>query len=194
MDADKLRGILNSDFKLWSEASTAVDEGVVTKTILLPHGIGEFTLVFEGADNAQGRRNAAGIWGKSIRDAVDNAVGEESVSARAAQGAARTSTNDGDDGRRSSTDAHDAAAATILAAEAVSTFGEVTSSYAVACDKLDGYTRRRNEAAKLIKGLDLEIKALQAYMEVMNAQEVQDKENRTPSGEVSSEAFPDGES
>jgi hypothetical protein len=175
MNIDQLRAIYQSDFKLWESASTVEEGSVITKTLDLPYGIGEVTLGFEGVKDAAGRRNAAGVWGQAVRDAIDNAVGEESVSARAAQKAARVSTDDGGYGGPSEPRQDDARQEEVPAEEAVPTLGGPSTLSTEPSNRLDELRDFRNQLAKRIKGLDLEIKALQAYVEVMNAQEIPDE-------------------
>jgi len=96
MNAEQLRAILQSDFKLW-EAATSKDESPtsVTKVIDLPYNIGITTVTLEGMDDANKRRSALAGFGDYIRGLVDNAVGEESITARARQKAARDGDRDG---------------------------------------------------------------------------------------------------
>ena len=88
MTPAKLNEILQSDFKLWEASSTTEDGDTLVKSVLLPHGIGQFELSFTGVTNGASRKAAMEVWGATIRDAVDNAVGDEAVTARAAQAAA----------------------------------------------------------------------------------------------------------
>lgn len=182
MNERDLRGILQSDFQLWERSETVEDGGMVTKIISLPHGIGDFRLTFEGINNAQGRLSAVGIWGQSIRDAVNDAVGDEAVSARAAQKAARVGPDDGNYGGLSESDPYDAGAVPVPAQETVSPLSEPATLSTDTSNRIDELRRFRVECAKRIKGLDLEIKALSAYLEVMNAQQ---DTTETPRGEGS---------
>jgi hypothetical protein len=90
----ELREIIQSDFKLWEMSETKVEGTNIVKTITLPHGIGEFSLTFEGVHDAKSRRGAVEYWGAAIRDAVDNVISDEAVEARAAQALARNRERD----------------------------------------------------------------------------------------------------
>lgn len=192
MDARTLRNILNSDFKLWEQAHTAEDGAVITKSLDLPYGIGVLQQSFEGVNNAEGRRNAAVIWGEIVREAVDDAIGEESVSARAAQASSRVSPDDGGDGGPSIPNPYYAGEEALFAEGPVQTLGEATEGSATAGSRLNDLRRQRSEYARRIRGLDLEIKALQAYVEVID--EAKKDAQSAQAGEThGSEAFPDGE-
>ena len=183
MNAEELREIYQSDFKLWERANTEEDGIVITKSLHLPYGIGEFTLGFEGVKDAAGRRNAAGVWGQAVRDAIDDAIGEDSVTARAAQKAPRVSEGDGGHGGLGQPNPYDAGQEEVPEKEAIPSFSGAAAGSTAAGDRLDALRRERDGCAKRIKGLDIEIKALQAYVEVMNAQEVSDEESRGTSSE-----------
>ena len=169
MTIDELRAILQSDFSLWEQSQTLdEDEKGLTKTVMLPYNIGQFTIRFEGINNAETRRGAVAAWGDSIRDAVETAIGEESVSARAAQKAARASYDDGGDGGLGSPDTHDAREEAVVEKEAVQASISPPTLSAEPSDRLNELIGFRNDLTKRIKGLDLEIKALTAYVEVLN--------------------------
>ena len=172
MNDKQLRAILQSDFKLWEQAELKEEGGVVTKTTFLPHGIGKFELAFEGINNAEGRRSAAAIWGQSIRDAVEDAVGDASVTARAAQKAAGIGSDDGEDGGLGSPSTDDAEATEVPETDTVSTFSSTAEVGADTSSRLDELRAERDRLVRNAKRLDLEIKALAAYMEVINASEV----------------------
>lgn len=171
MTPSELNSIIQSDFKLWEKADTVQDGGTITKRLVLPHGIGDFQISFEGVNNAEGRRNAAAVWGDAVRNEVDNKIGDESVTARAAQRAAQA----GEDTSRytgpGEPDKDDAGPEEVSAKDSVQTHGEVATFSTDPSDRYDELVRYRGQLADKIKGLDIEIKALGAYMEVLNAQE-----------------------
>lgn len=194
----ELNQMMQSDNKLWERSSTVEEGGVLTKSIELPHGIGLFTISFEGVKDAAGRRNAAGIWGESIRDAVNDAIGDEAVTARAAQRAATISEDTG--GIISSSGSNTLRPEQVSQEEAVPTLSTIATGGAASSDRLHELLAHRaalegtvEDTLKRIKGLDLEIKALEAYMEVMNAQEVQTGTPEESEEGVISEALPDRE-
>lgn len=85
---EQLNNILHSDMKLWETAATEQKGNTITKSLLLPHGIGEMRVEFTGVDNGLKRRSAVEQWGLMVRDQVKNAIADESVTARAQQAAA----------------------------------------------------------------------------------------------------------
>jgi hypothetical protein len=193
VNQDELRAVIQSDFKLWEQSGTVTEGGTITKVVDLPYGIGHYELIFEGIKNAETRRNAAAIWGQSIRDVVDSAIGDEAVTSRAAQAAARASEDDGQDGRLINGHQNDARSAEVPTETSVPTLSSAPAISSDPSSQLDDIRRRRDEYLRIAKGLDLEIKALAAYVEVMNASKVQEKEDGN--NEVaSSEALPDGQS
>ena len=80
--------IMNSDIKLWEQATTESNGGTITKAVILPFGIGEVRVNFEGVDNGIKRRAAAEQWGAMVRGRIKDAIDDESVTARAQQQAA----------------------------------------------------------------------------------------------------------
>jgi hypothetical protein len=182
MNETELRSILHSDFKLWARADTEEDGSTLTKTIELPYNIGTFTLSFKGINNAEGRRNAAGIWGVSIREAVENAIGEESVTARAAQRAAQVSEDDGTHGGLGQPDPNVPKGEATSLTEAVPALSPLAEISTDPSSRLDELRRARDGHRKAAKALDLEISALTAYMEVMNANTQTDETEEAESG------------
>lgn len=171
MNSQELNEILQSDFKLWELADTAEEDGVVSKTLSLPHGIGEYTLRFEGINSADKRRAAATLWGESIRSAVADAISEESVTARAAQRAAYRVEDD--DRESDSSESSDREPAEVSGAEAVPSSSEdIDSIGADPANRLDALRGAIGHHEKRLRELRLEVKALEAYMEVINAQKV----------------------
>jgi len=180
MTPDSLRSILNSDFKLWESADTVEEGKTVTKTMDLPYGIGEFSLTFEGIGDAGGRRNAAGIWGEAVRNEVENKISDASVTARAAQKAALSGANDGGD--RTSDGGFAGGSEAVSDTKTVSAFSPPSTLAADPDRRLhelrDYFSSLRGESRRV----EREIKALTAYMEVLNAQEDQTEETEGPHG------------
>ena len=169
MSPSELLEIIQSDFKLWENSETEVVGDTIKKTIHLPHGIGEFSISFGGITNATGRRNAAAMWGESIREEVDNAIGDEAVTARAAQRAAYSSEDDGAHGGPSEPNQDVPKGEAILDEEAIQALGKPTTFSTDPSCRLDELRAARDGHKEAASALDLEIKALTAYMEVMNA-------------------------
>ena len=88
LTGEEIHGIMNSDIKLWEQATTEQRGTTITKAVVLPFGIGEMRVSFEGVDNGIKRRAAAEQWGLMVRERVKNAIDDESVTARAQQAAA----------------------------------------------------------------------------------------------------------
>lgn len=89
--------IVNSDFKLWERATDTPTKTGVSKTLVLPWGIGEVTVNVEGVHDAKTRRNAVGMYGEYIRGLVKEATDDEAVTSRAAAKAARAEQADSGD-------------------------------------------------------------------------------------------------
>lgn len=175
MTLTELREIQNSDFKLWEAAKTTEAGGVLTKEVDLPYGIGLFVLNFQGVEDATTRRNAAAMWGQAIRDEIENTIGNDAVTASAAQRTALLGGDDGEDGGPSKPYQDDAEAAEVDEEEAVSTFSTPATFSANPSRRLDELRRARDGHAKAARAIDLEVQALTAYMEVMNANTTTDE-------------------
>jgi len=91
MTEQELQAILQSDMKLWDAAETTEAGNTIVKTLNLPYGIGRKEVTLEGLDNASARRSALESFGNYIRGVIEDKIGEESVTARAIQKAARAS-------------------------------------------------------------------------------------------------------
>ena len=196
----ELNQMVQSDNKLWENAETIdTGNGTLTKTLFLPHGIGQFSLTFEGVHDAAGRRNASGVWGESVRYAVEEAIGDEAVSSRAAQAAALAGT---DTSRILSSDGSNTLRSEpVPSQEAIPTLGEAPTSGATPSDRLHELVAYRatledliTEAHKRLKGLDREVKALEAYKEIMNDSAKYESSATQEDDEITiSEALPDRE-
>ena len=181
MDEKELRAILNSDFKLWNAADTVEEGNVVTKTIELPYGIGPFTLSFEGAADAKGRRNATSIFGQSVRDAVEERISEESITARAAQKAAMASEDSG--GGDSGDGGDTPGSGDVSTQEAVSAFGTATTFDTDPARRLHELRELAAKHSLESKRLLTEAKALEAYLEIIkNAGSTEGKTSQETDG------------
>jgi hypothetical protein len=94
MDVKKLTeedvwAIMQSDIKLWESATTTAKGNDITKRLILPFGIGEVAIEFQGVDNGIKRRSAAEQWGAGIRARIKEAIDDEAVTARAKSAAAQ---------------------------------------------------------------------------------------------------------
>jgi len=170
MNAVELNEILQSDMKLWDIAEkTTNDKGQLIVKTELPHGIGEFVITFEGVTNGLKRRAAAEQWAANIRGAIDEAVGDEAVTARAEQAAARAG---GDAGELSPATGNDRDGSTPIP-DSASVQAHEEHADPVGEDIPSRYARLSGEHAALIarqRVIERELKALTAYMEVINAQ------------------------
>ena len=89
MNEREIMGIMQSDMQLWEQAVTTDEgEGVITKTLDLPWGIGPFNVTLEGMTNAEKRRAAVASFGETIRAAINDKIGDEAITARANQAVA----------------------------------------------------------------------------------------------------------
>lgn len=169
MDAATLRGILQSDMKLWDAAITTEEDGsALTKVLDLPYGIGHTEVRLEGITDGAKRRDAVQSFGNYIRGVVEDAIGEESVTARAAQAAARVSeeTDSGVDGRGQLSGPE---AAQEDGQVTVPAFDVITSGHSDPSHRLADLKRGVIHAKAYIDKATREIAALEAYEEIMNA-------------------------
>ena len=82
--------MMNSDFSLWSKAETKeLGGGKVEKTLTLPWGIGEHSIVMEGMTDAGKRRAAVGAYGDYIRTLIRERTDDEAITSRAKTAAGR---------------------------------------------------------------------------------------------------------
>jgi hypothetical protein len=85
---EEVYAIMNSDIKLWEKSTTEAKGVNITKALILPFGIGEMRVEFQGVDNGLKRRAAAEQWGAMVRQRVKDKIDDESITARAKQQAA----------------------------------------------------------------------------------------------------------
>lgn len=182
MNAVELNEIMQSDMKLWDMASKSQnDKGQLVVKTELPHGIGEYVIAFEGVDNGIGRRGAMEQWAASIRGAVDDAIGEESVTARAQQSAALTG---GEAGELYAIGGPNSGGTTTISDRpTIQTHEEKLDALGKdPATRLDGLQRLCSEYTGHVRSMQQEMKALQAYVEVMN--EFTSDQNRKELGEA----------
>ncbi len=159
--------MMQSDSKLWETAESETKGDKLVKTIYIPWGIGETTVTLEGLDNVNGRRAAFSTYGEYIRGLVDNQISEESITARAEQAAARAS--DSADRQPDTTGPSPQDTEAIFDTETVPSFEINGTLPANPADKLAELKRRCTAAAAYITETHIEINALEAYMEIINA-------------------------
>ena len=85
MNESELNDALNSDMRLW-DAAAKTDDGQDSISLLLdlPYGIGETSVTLQGLDNAEKRRDAIGVYGNYIRNLIENKVGDDAITSKAA--------------------------------------------------------------------------------------------------------------
>lgn len=169
----ELREIINSDMKLWEEADTSpyeLGDGKMglAKTLTLPYGIGEQTVVFPSND-----LSAVSTYGSTIRSMVDDHRSEEAV--------AVTSTR-GQDGGSALPDEPQPEHA-VSTAQAVSTLEEPYEAGAGLDVRADGLRRAINDAETKVRRWRKELRALDAALEIMNAPEDDEAECESVYGE-----------
>jgi len=175
MNEKQLQGILNSDMKLWELAETSEEGDVVTKTLDLPYGIGKTEVRLEGITDGVKRRTAVQGFGDYIRGVVEERIGEESVTARAKQAAAKVSTNasyvpdgGGDDPFRPGGPLG-GAAETIPDKETVASPNVVTFDHTQMANRASAIRERLEIYAEDMDTLRRELKGIEAYLEVYDA-------------------------
>ena len=190
MNEEALREILQSDFKLWEAASTNLLAGAsnrLVKEIDLPYDIGPFSVTFEGVKDAASRRDAVAEFAATVRNEIDNRIGEAAVTARAAQRPSRvgsiTSELHGPDGP------HPFVSEAMAGPKAIPAYGQ--GSFTISDDpvtRLDELREEYGVCTARATAIKREIRALEAYVQVMeeeaDAQEVQREEEGEVQGEV----------
>jgi hypothetical protein len=159
---------MQSDENMWNMAEISQEDGRTVRIVQVPFGVGPIGVAYEEGDVNQ-RRSAHAELGAQIRAAVEDKIGEDAVTARAEQAAAKASYD----------------ADNIL----VDSGGDNRASgVGVIASGPEAVARRRgwvqDEIERVAKNLDAlrgELRGLDAYVEVMNAQE--DTEE-TSSGET----------
>lgn len=180
--------IMQSDIKLWEQATTQTVGTTVTKSMILPFGIGEMTVSFEGVDNGIKRRAAAEQWGAMVRERIKDRIDDDAITARAKQQAAiRESERESQAvGHVDSGDGpEDASPVGLRGDEAVQapTATEPVQAYALSAEADQGpegtdfaaraeWLRGRiGEGEKQIRGWRRELRALEAALEVLKEDE-----------------------
>ena len=190
MNEEQLREILQSDFKLWEAASTTMvgaDADRLVKEIDLPYDIGLFSVTFEGVKDATSRRDAVAQFAATVRNEIDNRIGEAAVTARAAQRPSRVGSVYGE---LSGIDGECAGRAEAIPdTEAVPTSG--ANPFASGDDPVARLDALREEFGVCVARTTVirrEVRALEAYIAVMqeeaDAPEVQREEKGEVQGQV----------
>jgi hypothetical protein len=175
MNEKELREILQSDMKLWDSAETTEDGNAVTKVLDLPYGIGRTEVRLEGLDNGAARRSACEGFGSYIRELVNERIGDEAVTARAKQAAAKAGTDTGgvpdergDDPARQGWE-DDGGATPVPNQKAM-------ASHDVVAFTPEGMARRADAVRELVgtyeehlDALRLELRGITAYLETLDA-------------------------
>jgi hypothetical protein len=174
MNEQELREILQSDMKLWDRAETTEEGNTVTKVLDLPYGIGRTEVRLEGLDNGAARRSACEGFGSYIRDIVNERIGDESVTARAKQAAAKASEDTGgvpdesgdDSARRGWED--DGGAASVPDSETVASHDVITFDVTAMGNRANAIRERLAVYAEDMDTLRRELRGIEAYLEVYN--------------------------
>jgi len=178
MTEQELNEVLQSDMKLWETAETTMDGDTVTKMLDLPYGIGEYIVTIEGVTDAEKRRAAVTGFAESVRDVVRDKIDDDAITARAQQAAARASEAtdsllvEGGIGSIRSEKISDSQTVQAHVPEAYETGKGGANT-------VDGLRARIEATEAAITLWRKELKALEAYEEIMNAPEIQS----TPNGD-----------
>ena len=186
MNEEDLREILQSDFKLWEAASTTLADDVtdrLVKEIDLPYDIGLFSVTFEGVKDATSRRDAVAQFAATVRNEIDNRIGEAAVTARAAQRPSRVGSIYGQltgiDGDSTS------GRSPLPDAQTVPAYGQ--GSFTISDDpgtRLDELREEYGVCLARATTIKREVKALEAYVAVMQEEEDASEVQREEEGEV----------
>lgn len=160
--------IMQSDSKLWDYAETVQDGGAVTKTLQVPWGIGEVSVTLEGMGDVNGRRAAFSAFGEYIRGLVNDRISEEAITARAEQADKRTGATS--DRQPDSTSPSPEESAEILSKEAVEAHDGPSTYSADPSIRLVELRAASDRAKAFIESTETEVRALEAYMEIINAE------------------------
>lgn len=178
--------LMNHDTKLWNMAEKVMDGSNMILTLRnVPWGIGDLEVTLEGMDNAIAKRNAVGAFAQYIRSEVDERINDEAVTARAAQDAAfaranasELSMDRGNDRGSAGVAGAGAQVQEVANQKAVSPFGQIEALGSHPATRLSDLRRFVEqaeaviaEARDYIAKYNKEIKALEAYMRVLNEQE-----------------------
>lgn len=180
--------VQQSDMKLWDMSTTEIKGTTIIKALVLPFGIGEVRVQFEGVDNGIKRRSAAEQWGNMVRQTIKDRIDDESVTARAKQAAALRPSEDELEGvgsANSGDGTQDEAAKRLRDNEAVQTAtppaavqahafanegdqGPAGTDFAARAEWL---RERIGDGERQLKGWKRELKALEAALAVMGEDE-----------------------
>lgn len=170
MNESELIGILHSDMKLWEKAVTSAHEKGIAKTLELPYGIGETTVVFP-EDNL----GAVQTYGGMVRGWVKEARGEEALEAKRLERLAAEAQAEGtveDAGSAAGTELGDGPGDDqVVAEEAVPPSTKIISQAEAMASAADDLRRGIAEREHDVRIMRRELKALEAALEVFNAPE-----------------------
>lgn len=167
MTETEFLAILASDSKLWELAGTNVNEDGMTKTLDIPWGIGKIEVTLEGVDNAAGRRAAFSAFGDYVRGLVDDKTSDDAVTAKAEQALARAGSEPDrlpDSGRTGI-----GRPAPLPDQETMATYDVPATLSADPANRLSELRRAVRGAEDFVAKTLVEIKALEAYVEIINA-------------------------
>lgn len=177
MNEQEFQAILNSDSKLWDHATTEiVGPNAIKKTITIPWGIGEKVVTLEGTGDAKGKREAFSAFGGYVRELVDDRIGDEAVEERAKQAASKALRDADQLSMEQSADSGAGGLGQVSQGVqeapdkgAVQTFGGPSVGGEGPAARLARLRAERSAAEDFVGEATIEIEALNAYMEILNA-------------------------
>jgi hypothetical protein len=188
LQEEDVYAIMQSDMKLWEQASTTHEGNAIVKQLILPFGIGEFSVKFEGVDNGIKRRAAAEQWGAMVRERIKDRIDDESVTARAKQAAALRESEEEPETLGEADSGHGSASSPIAGVGAKSSVQAETSSEAVQAHavadegdqgpagtdfvaRAEWLRGRISEGERTIKDQRRELRALEAALSVLEGED-----------------------
>lgn len=169
--------VMQHDVRLWDMAEHKDNpDGTITKTLRnMPWGIGDLEVTLEGLDNAIKRREAVGSFANYVRDVIDERINDEAVEARATQAAALASPDPselsvdvGPNRGAAGVGREREEVSPVANQEAVPAFEQPTNRTADPAHRLSELRTGVEGARAYIATASTEIKALEAYMEIIN--------------------------
>lgn len=181
---ENVHTVMNSDMKLWETSTTEMNGSSIVKAIILPYGIGEMRVEFQGVDSAIKRRAAAEQWGAMVRDRVKNAIDDAAITSRAQLAAAEKQakeeaerleqSNSGDSsgdeaevGLRDQPSVQEASEASTVQTHAQDAEGDNGPSGTDFAARAEWLRGRIGEGERKLKEQRRELKALEAALEVL---------------------------
>ncbi len=188
MNTSEWLSIMHHDVKMWELAEKEEVRGGLQLTMRdMPWGIGDAVVTLEGITNAIERQNAVGSYGAYIRGLIDEEINDEAVEARAKQASA-FAREDADTAALGLGRDRDSAGVGgtpspvqgVVGEDAVPTFMQAATVSADPTTRLAELRAAVGEAQAYITSTSREIKALEAYVAVMETQKAPEPEAEEP--------------